>query len=93
MASRTIYLPADLADRISAIPGFPLSAICQRALREHFAGADGLEPLDTVKTAAGRIEGALSDLRTGLDRLEDPRTDNATPPGRWSAATGSGSHT
>jgi hypothetical protein len=74
VASRTIYLPKDLAERISAEPRFPLSAICQAALREHFAGADGLEPLDTVKTAAGRIEGALSDLRSGIDRLEDSQT-------------------
>ncbi len=73
MASRTktIYLPEDLAASVEAVPGFPLSAICQAALREHFAGGDGLAPLGTVKTAAGRIETALADLRDGISRLDE----------------------
>lgn len=71
MANVTIYLPADLAAQVKAVPGFPLSAICQAAVREHFATSASAGPLDTVKTAAGRIEVALSDLKDGISRIEE----------------------
>lgn len=72
MANVTIYLPAELADQVRSIPGFPLSSICQAALREHFASTRGAGPLDSVKTAAGHMETALSELKGGIARLDDP---------------------
>jgi hypothetical protein len=71
VANVTIYLPADLAEQLKAIPGFPLSSICQAALREHFASTGDAGPLGSVKTAAVHIETALSELKGGISRLED----------------------
>jgi hypothetical protein len=73
VANITIYLPAELADRVRATPGFPLSAICQAALREHFASAGDAGPLDSVKLAAGHMETALSELKGGIARLDAPQ--------------------